>query len=168
MRLLRSLAILLTVPVCVAVAQKQGKSPFGIVPLLGAPPAAVSGPLNTAAQIPPFSASALHRDGDDPFQLHLEPPYLDAGRVTEGQRLPGFSTIPDVRGILSLLAQRMMARGIPPSPANRSLCYAMRNYQVEQDHPESDATHLKDYSTCQAAGQFQTKVVAGPLVLVPR
>jgi hypothetical protein len=124
--------------------------------------------LNTAGQIPPFSASALHRDGDNPFQLNLEEPYLVPGRVAQGQRLPGFSTIPDVRGILGVLAQRMLARKMLPSPGNRSLCYSMRDYQFARDNPASDATSVTGYSTCQAAGQFQTKAVAVPLVLAPR
>ncbi len=165
MRLFRCLAILLAVPVCAAVAQSAGKAPFGAVPLLGAPPAL---PLNQSAQIPAFSASALHRDGDDPFQLHLGEPYLDPGRATEAQRLPGFSTIPNVRGILGLLAQRMLAPKMLPSPGNRSLCYAMRDYQFARDNPASHATSVTGYSTCQAAGQFQTKAVAVPLVLAPR
>lgn len=168
MPLFRCLAILLAISGCAAVAQVQGKSPIGTVPLLGTPSAGVSGPLNTAGQIPPFSARALHRDGDDPFQLNLEEPYLDAGRFSEGQRLPGFSTIPDVRGILWLKARVALTRGLRMSAASRQVCYTMRDYQLAWDNPESDATHLKDYSTCQASGQFQTRAVAVPLVLAPR
>ena len=166
MRLLSYLAILLAIPACAAVAQSAGKSPFGPVPLLGTPPAVA--PVDTPLRVPEFSANALRRPGDSQFQLHLEQPYLDPGRVPDGQRLPSFSTIPGGRHILGLVTHVDMARGLNALGPNRQVCYAMRNYQFTQGNPASDATSLKDYSTCQAAAQFQTKAVAVPLVLAPR
>ena len=38
-----------------------------------------------------------------------------------------------------------------------SVCLYIRGYRVTRDDPESDATRLAGYSTCQPAARFQTK-----------
>lgn len=47
-------------------------------------------------------------------------------------------------------------------------CFSMRTYRVTRDDPQSDATRLSGYSTCQIAGQYQTKDAVILLETVPR
>ena len=42
-------------------------------------------------------------------------------------------------------------------PQSKSRCYSIRSYRFNRDNPYSDSTDLAEYSTCQAADNFQVK-----------
>jgi hypothetical protein len=46
--------------------------------------------------------------------------------------------------------------------AHNDVCYTVREYTFTRDHPESDATTLKDYTACRPAGSFHLKSAALP------
>jgi hypothetical protein len=44
-------------------------------------------------------------------------------------------------------------------PQSKSQCYSIRSYRFNRDNPASDSTDFAEYSTCQAADNFQVKAV---------
>jgi hypothetical protein len=44
-------------------------------------------------------------------------------------------------------------------------CYTMRNIRVRRDDPESDATTVTGYSTCEPASRFQVKSAVQPEIV---
>jgi hypothetical protein len=46
-----------------------------------------------------------------------------------------------------------------------TFCLKMRTYKVARDNPDSDATHLVGYSTCQPAARFRTYTIYKEVIL---
>ena len=44
--------------------------------------------------------------------------------------------------------------------AHNDVCYTVREYTFTRDHPDSDATSMKDYSACRPASNFHLKGAA--------
>jgi hypothetical protein len=56
----------------------------------------------------------------------------------------------------------------PKAEPNDGDCLYIRAYRVTRDDPESDATRLAGYSTCQTAARFQTKSAVETLDILRR
>lgn len=61
---------------------------------------------------------------------------------------------------------------VPSRPDKRALtgdttCLSIRSYRVTRDDPQSDATRLVGYSTCQPATKFQVKEAGQRQEIVP-
>jgi hypothetical protein len=106
-------------------------------------------------------ASSSDRIRVDQFRLPLSPP---SEVDSHNSILPvGGDPVPASMGPV----HRFLGKGAPPEDS-ASTCYSMRSYRVKREDPNSDATTLVGYSTCQSAARFQVKSVEGVQELIRR
>jgi hypothetical protein len=73
------------------------------------------------------------------------------------RRYDQFSSWPDSNALRSLGPLRTQRTVVV---AHNDVCYTIREYTFTRDHPDSDATSMKDYSACRPASNFHLKGAA--------
>ena len=84
-------------------------------------------------------------------------PSIDAAPLTAhiGEYSPGLN---------QFSVPKVWLNGPDRKPPDDIFCLKMRSYKVARDQPDSDATHLVGYSTCQPAARFRTYTVKGVIL----
>jgi hypothetical protein len=67
-------------------------------------------------------------------------------------------------GLNQFSVPKVWLNGPDRKPPDDIFCLKMRSYKVARDQPDSDATHLVGYSTCQPAARFRTYTVKGVIL----
>jgi hypothetical protein len=116
-------------------------SPFSLQPM----PRSHSFPLNSGTGTSPFAS----KPATPGFNQTIPPLHL--------RRSDRFASWPG-SDILFQLAPLQPARTV--IMAHNDVCYTVREYTFTRDHPDSDATTMKDYSACRPASSFHLKGAA--------
>ena len=111
---------------------------------------AQSSPNNNRVPSPPKAYSFVpHQD------LHLQVPSLSQSQQLGFTPLT-FHSSKEAKPLNLAFPQPKPHIILPPG---KSQCYSIRSYRFNRDNPYLDSTDFAEYSTCQAADNFQVKAL---------
>jgi hypothetical protein len=144
-RLLLLLLLIIPCAATVAAQSSRSNSPFGAVPLLGAP-----APPDSLAHIPGLAPKAFGETRGGPGKARFKLSGPNGRLALEGT--PFGPILP-----YGLLATRLQIAMRQTLARNNSPCYTIRSYQFAQDDPSSDATRFAGSSSCLPGAQLMLK-----------